>query len=341
VIHPYEVSETYLIMNLKIVLSLVLFVSCLSQVVAQDPQFTQFYAAPVYLNPAFAGSQKCPRIVMNYRNQWPSLPGTFVTYSASYDQHVDNLQGGLGLMVMSDKAGEGTINTTNVSGIYSFLLNVSRKFSIKTGFQATYVQKRLDWDKLTFGDMIDPRYGFVYSTQETRPNESRSYIDMAAGIVGYTSQFYGGFAVHHLTEPDEAFIVQNSSKLPMKMTAHAGALIPLVETRYTSSYISPNILYQQQADFNQLNLGVYVSQSPIVGGLWFRGNFAKDEFFTKESLIALIGLQQGIFKFGYSYDVTISKLGNATGGSHELSFGMQFECRPKKKRFRTISCPSF
>src|SRR5690606_27230107 len=72
---------------------------------AQDPQFTQFYANPLYLNPAFAGTARCPRVVMNYRNQWPALTGTFVTTSASYDQHVDGMMGGLGRLVTHDQAG--------------------------------------------------------------------------------------------------------------------------------------------------------------------------------------------------------------------------------------------
>ena len=54
---------------------------------AQDPEFTQFYANPLYLNPAFAGTARCPRVNLNYRNQWPGISGTYVTYSASYDQH--------------------------------------------------------------------------------------------------------------------------------------------------------------------------------------------------------------------------------------------------------------
>ena len=69
---------------------------------AQDPQFTQFYANPIYLNPAFAGTARCPRLIMNYRNEWPALSGTFVTYSVSYDQHIDGLQGGMGLVILQD-----------------------------------------------------------------------------------------------------------------------------------------------------------------------------------------------------------------------------------------------
>src|SRR5256885_16199202 len=95
---------------------------------AQDPEFTQFYANPLYLNPAFAGSARCPRLNLNYRNQWPALSGTFVTSSASFDQHFDGLSGGLGLLVLNDKAGEGTLTTTNISLMYSYQLNITREF---------------------------------------------------------------------------------------------------------------------------------------------------------------------------------------------------------------------
>lgn len=314
--------------NIFLVLALVL--PCLIQ--AQDPQFSQFYANPLYLNPAFAGAQRCPRLCLNYRNQWPALSGNFISYTASYDQHVDPI-GGLGLIVLNDKAGESTLTTTSVSGIYSYQLNVTREFSIRAGFQASYFQKKVDWDKLTFGDMIDPRYGFVYQTQEIRPNQNRSFMDFSAGLLAYSNRVFGGVAVNHLTEPQEYYIKEApGSTLPMKITVHAGAMIPLGGTRDNSVYISPNILYQKQRDFQQFNVGFYAAKPPLVGGLWYRG---------QDSFIALVGLQQGIFKFGYSYDVTVSKLYNASAGSHELSMGLLFPCHPKKKRFRTIKCPTF
>ncbi len=317
---------------------------------AQDPQFTQFYANPLYLNPAFAGSARCPRVGINYRNQWPSLYKAYITSSASYDQHFDAINGGIGFLVYTDKAGEGTLNTTHISGMYAYQLNLNRKLSMRFGLQAAYMQKKLDFTKLTFGDMIDARFGFVYDTQEQQPNDSKSFMDFSAGVLMYSSKFYGGFAANHLTQPDEAFIVVGSSPLPMKMTAHIGALLPLsggysgyrgVINKEEGTFISPNILYQQQGPFNQLNFGVYMLRAPVVGGLWYRGSFGKDPFLSSDSFIALIGLQKGLFKIGYSYDVTVSQLSNATGGSHEVSLGIQFECRPKKKRFRAISCPSF
>ena len=162
---------------------------------AQDPEFTQFYANPLYLNPAFAGSSRCPRMVMNYRNQWPGINKTYITYSASYDQHVDALAGGFGVIVMNDQAGDGTINTTNASVIYSYYLPVTNTFSVKAGVQAAFAQKSVDWSKLTFGDMIDNKFGFTQLTSETNPNRSVTNVDFSAGLLGYSSSFFiGGFS---------------------------------------------------------------------------------------------------------------------------------------------------
>ena len=69
----------------KIISFLFLVSFCGTIAIAQEPTFTQFYANPLYLNPAFAGSNKCPRVNLNYRNEWPNLSGNYVTYSASYD----------------------------------------------------------------------------------------------------------------------------------------------------------------------------------------------------------------------------------------------------------------
>ena len=128
---------------------------------SQDPQFTQFYANPIYLNPAFAGSHGCPRFAMNYRNEWPSLTGNYVTYSMSYDQYFKNISGGIGVIATHDQQGTGTIYTSSLGLVYSYHLTVNRKFSMLFGAKAAMTNKYLDWDKLTFGDMIDPRRGFI------------------------------------------------------------------------------------------------------------------------------------------------------------------------------------
>ncbi len=300
---------------------------------AQDAQFTQFYANPLYLNPAFAGSERCPRICLDFRDQWPAIPGNYVTYSASFDRYIDAISGGIGLLMEQDKAG-GVLTNTNLSAIYAYQLNVTRNFTINTGFQATYHQLSINESKLSFGDQIDPIYGFIYPTAEQLTRTSVAVPDFSVGMLGYGKNVFFGFAVDHLTQPDES-LVQGSSPLPIKYTVHAGAMIP-VNTGSSFSEdelnLSPNILFQQQGSFQQIDLGFYAIKGSVIGGFWYR---------TDDAIILLIGLDKGTVKFGYSYDITISKLTLATGGSHELSLIFQFQCRPKHHSYRVVNCPSF
>lgn len=301
----------------------------LKPAMAQDPEFTQFYANPLYLNPALTGSTICPRISLNYRNQWPGIAGTYITTSASFDRFVYKIKSGLGLLFTNDRAGQGTLNTTNISALYSYQWRPARDISVNVGFKATYGQKSLDWSKLTFGDQIDIHRGPVIPTNETPGLSKKSFVDFSAGVVVFTKRYFVGFAADHLTQPDEGLI--GYSQLPVKYTAHAGAVIPIGPKDEETS-ISPNILYQKQQDFQQINLGVYVNKGAFVGGLWYRNS---------DSFIVLVGFQHGIFKIGYSYDVTVSRLTNASAGSHELSLGLQFNCKKPKPKYRPGTCPSF
>ena len=152
------------------------------RVTAQDALFSQYYANPLYLNPAFAGTNVCPRLAFHFRDQWPSMPGTFMTYTASYDEHFDKLSGGIGVLLMGDRAGEGgIINTYTASLMYSFKLKVTKNFNLRFALQATYENRGLNWDKLVFGDMIDPKYGVIYQTAEIQPGQLTIHsFDMAA-----------------------------------------------------------------------------------------------------------------------------------------------------------------
>ncbi len=301
---------------------------------AQDPQFSQFYANPLYLNPAFAGSNGCPRFAANYRNQWPGLSGQFVTYSVSYDQYFKNISGGFGVIATHDQQGQGTINHTTLSLIYSYHLKVNRKFTMLFAGKATWNQKALDWDKLTFGDMIDPRRGFIYGTGDIPRGGNRGFFDASAGFVGFSKNFFFGFSAHHLNRPNESVIL-GDSKMPIRLTGHMGAEIPLgSKSKYTNTTsIMPNIIYQYQQGFMELNIGTYVKYGVFTAGAWLR---------NRDAFILSVGLNTGEFKVGYSYDVTVSRLNNATsGGSHEVSLGLNLNCKDKPVSFKTISCPSF
>ncbi|MCG8577398.1 MAG: type IX secretion system membrane protein PorP/SprF [Flavobacteriales bacterium] len=329
-------------MRKKVVLFLAGLCACLTSY-CQDPEFTQFYANPIYLNPAMAGSNICPRFRMNHRNQWANISGAYVTSSASWDRYYDALHGGVGVMITNDMAGKNTINWNSINLVYSYYLKVTRNFSILMGAQAGWNQKFLDWNKLAFGDQIDPRDGFVYATNDIPSGRllkdrwgTRGFFDVSAGIVAYSKKVYGGVALKHLNTPNQSLKLGRSD-LPIRLTTHIGFDIPVgTESKYvnTTSF-SPNIIYTYQDGFMQLNMGTYFKHGVFTAGFWWRTSRRSD------SVILTTGIQSGTMKIGYSYDITVSELTNVTGGSHELSLGVDMNCKIKKKNFRTISCPSF
>ena len=322
------------------------------ELMSQDLHFTQFYAAPLYLNPAMAGTAICPRLTANFRIQWPNVTGRYTTYAASYDQYFNALSGGVGVLFLGDRAGQNTIITNSLSLLYSFKADLSRKVTLRLGIQATLQQKSINLDNLTFGDMVDPKYGFVYSTAENISSYTKFVADFAAGVVIYSDNMYGGIAVHHFTQPKESFFDSGNKddRIPLKLTAHWGANFDIKKKlRSTQSFgdmaISPNLIFQYQNkisggyQYTTLNYGMYFSCYPIVAGLWFRQGFK-----NVDALMFLVGVEYKVLKVGYSYDVTLPSkkyLKPSTGGAHEVSVQYILPCPRSSRRLRNITCPKF
>ena len=308
---------------------------------AQDPQFSQFYANQILLNPAFTGSGDGARVALNYRRQWSSIPGAYKTFAAGFDYPLafGGTNHGLGLTLMSDQAGEGNLNKLDANITYAYDLEINKYSSIRFGLAGGIQQSSIDFYKLRFGDQIDPLEGFTRPTNEAGINQSRITPDVSAGALYFNKFVYVGATVNHLTQPKQRFFtgplgsVNGSTpdtKLPMKISAFGGVNIPIGKNKS----IAPAALFKTQGPFTQIDIGLYTNLDPLVIGLWYR---------NQDAVIALIGVRKGIFSFGYSYDYTISKLRNSvTGGSHEISLVLQFEQNKKhKKKHKSYPCPRF
>ncbi|MBQ7710679.1 MAG: PorP/SprF family type IX secretion system membrane protein [Bacteroidales bacterium] len=328
----------------RISLLCLMLVSVLS-VNAQDIGFSQFYANPLYLNPAFAGSKIAPRFSLSYRNQWPKLVSAFQTVSVSYDQYIPALHGGIGAIALADKQGDhGILNSGFFGAMYSFRFQVFRDIYINAGLQASLSNVSINWDynNLRFGDQIDPNQGFIYQTQAQEPDKSSKwYADFSAGLMAYGDIWYAGIAAAHLSRPSQG--LYSEDRLPIKYTFHAGALINVAkERRRTSSLglgtpvISPNFIYQYQGTLHYFNYGLYLDWMPFLVGVWYRNGVENSDAF-----IFMVGLQQDFFKVGYSYDVTVSKLANQTAGAHEVTLGFLLPVPEQRKKVKAIRCPSF
>lgn len=289
----------------------------------QDPVFSQYYHAPLQTNPAFTGTTELPRIGMHYRNQWPNLPNAYATYMVTADQFVPTLNSGFGITAMGDIAGDGIYKTLSLSGLYSYRLEFGDGIYAKLGLEGTYLQRSLDWNRLVFYDQLNPITG--PNDPAGNPNPSgevppedlvRRNVDFSAGLLLYSPAFYVGFSMNHLTTPDEGFLGINDNLyfgLPLRLSAMAGYQFSFDNNLPGESFISPNVLYSRQGRFTQLNVGFYGQLGMVFAGAWYRHSGA-----NPDAVIGLVGVQQGILKVGYSYDLNISGAAGL-GGAHEIA----------------------
>jgi type IX secretion system PorP/SprF family membrane protein len=317
---------------------------------AQDIQFSQFYAAPIFLNPAFAGSSEMTRFGVNYRNQWPGLDHSLNAYSAYFDHYFFNLNSGVGLIVNGMNETMAGLSTTEVGIAYSYRLQLGFNSFLRFGGQASFFSRDANLNQLVFGSQINSNTGAIgdFSGELFGPDSRHRYVDYHFGMLYSNKVGWLGISAHHLTQPNVSFVDDQISQWPMKLSAHGGVRLDLSNggsINYMNDSQNHRELvfafnYKYQDPFNQLDFGTQVSLQPIVLGIWYRGLPTMGNGLpNNESLIGLVGISLGNgLDIGYSYDFTLSQLGQAnTGGAHEVSMRLSFLTGDQKQSGRKAS----
>ena len=338
----------------KIFSTLLLVLSFVSIVSAQDPNFSQFFASPLTLNPALTGKfDGLFRVAGNYRNQWPTINNAFITKTVSADFHLltNNLpdidRWGFGVLAVSDQNGNGALTTNqfSLSTAYHKGLDENGYHQIGVGFQGSYTDKRLDITKLDFEDELTS-LGFTGTTSEIFPQSGLKvkYFDMNAGVLyngttnGYNN-FYLGASMYHINRPKETF-QGGQFYLNSRTTFHGGGRIPFGQ--YNAMHFSTN--YSFQANANNLMFGGayamnlnYDEENPtnVYLGAWARVNNVAD------ALIPYVGLEYGDFQFGASYDVNISSLKPASNLRGGVEISLIYIKKPVNRDLKKLNCPKF
>ncbi len=308
----------------------------------QDPTFSQFYANPLYLAPSFAGATEEYRLGLNYRNQWPAIPGVFHTYSISFDKAMPNFNSGFGILASYDVAGSGNLSTTNIGLLYSYDFNISDDWHIRPGVHFKFYYLGLDIYKLVFNSQLTAS-GTSPSVYPP-PFDNIADVDFATSALAYNDRIWAGFTLDHLLVPKTSFYGDDSN-VPIKFNLFGGLqLIRKTRLRVKlQETLSVALNFQKQAKFYQTDIGLYYFKSPLIFGLWYRGI----PFMTSQAgdaIIGLIGFKSDNLHIGYSYDFTISNLISSTAGAHEVSLVYEFSSfsmNSQKKRIRAIPCPEF
>jgi type IX secretion system PorP/SprF family membrane protein len=294
---------------------------------AQDAVFSQFYASPLQLNPAFAGVSIAPRVTINYRSQHTEYPSAYRTLAVSYEQPVNKSPSSFGFRVLTDSQLEGLYQNTTAALIYAYDIQLSRDAHVRIGLSGGLINSRLDFNSLTFGDIIDPIDGADGITEERLMAVSNSSVDLSSGVLFYARSLYGGFSIEHINRPDENLLRLDNNLYagrPQRWSLHGGTRFDLKEysTPKRPVYLIPNFLFTSQAKFRQANLGAYLGYGNVALGAWYRHAFENADGF-----IGAVTFRKDVVRIGVSYDAVISDLRGVPGGlgpTFELSFAIDF-----------------
>ncbi|MBO0929888.1 PorP/SprF family type IX secretion system membrane protein [Fibrella aquatilis] len=306
---------------------------------AQDPQFSQYYALPLYLNPAYAGYGNGIRANAIYRNQWRDL-GQYNTFAASADvpYACGRLKLGGGVLLMNDRQ-SSTVETLNGGITLVPAVLEGDQYSARLGVYLGAGQRSYRRDGLTFMDQLTTT-GTLNPTQDpfATASLSRAFFDVGVGgLIDFSftdsdeddkdASKYGdmdwiGISVSHINQPRiEMGAGVPTYRLPMHISLHAGSRLG-----FGAWSVTPLANFRMQGSLRQLDFGVYTGYYQFVLGLLYRGVPLSRQLVgqpTQDALVALVGIQSNGFSVGFSYDATISGLTGYTGNSFEFSLRLR------------------
>jgi len=299
---------------------LILFLSL--NLKAQDPHFSQHFSSPTYYNPAYTGLSLGLKVRMHARKMWMDLPGENYLTNFSMDIADRNIPGagGIGVLFNQTSEGLGYIKTTTTGILPAVRIPLSQSAIIQVGAMAGFVRKEVSFDgKLIYADQLDPRWGYIGPSNLSTPADNFVvYPDFSFGAI---FQFEGngvigtlGAAAHHLMEPNQSFF-NLDAPLPRKYVGHFDLIIDVDEydgyyNRRKSFKLNPGIIYQQQGDLSNFNLGLNLYMSHIYLGIWFRNDVL--EYSEYADFIFLAGINIGFsensrMKLMYTHDMAIAR----------------------------------
>jgi type IX secretion system PorP/SprF family membrane protein len=326
----------------------ILFIFSSINAAAQDPHFSQFFASPLTLNPAFAGKfDGAWRLAANHRDQWPSIPKAYVTTSASIDLPIFTSRVpegdvmGFGISALTDASANGILKQTYgaLSLSYHKALDEDGFNTIGAGFQGSFASMNLDRTKLLFEDQLTAN-GFTGATSDIFTTANvQNYFDVNAGILfsgssNGSNNYYIGASVYHINAPKVSYKDKNW-QLSNRVTVHGGGYFP-VSDRVT---INGSFIHQVQNKANETVFGAAAglnatgdtdNPTTVYVGSWMRLN---------DAVIPYIGLEFNGIRIGASYDVNVSSLKAATASRGGSEFSLIYIQKYKDKE--AVPCPRF
>ncbi len=336
-----------------LIVLLLLLISAKAGLFAQSIHFSQYYNAPMLLNPANTAlmPENDFRMGLNYRNQWATIPVPYSTFSAFADfKMFSNKQSGgknwlgLGGAFFNDVAGDGKLSLTRFEGFAAYHLGMGEYSMLSLGLSGGYVQRSVNYSDLTFDSQWD---GFSFNPSQGN-NEKLGIVKTSYNTIGAGLNFayfpndkvYMKFGVGaaNINQPVESFY-GGSNQVGIRPVANVDVLYKAGDTWI----MNPSAYFATQKGAYELVYGslfqVYLGgKSESYPMQFIMGAYNR----LNESVIGVVGFQWGSVQLMGSYDVTISSLAPYDSGNGAIEFSLIYQgVWDGEKGRRTYNCPRF
>lgn len=334
---------------------------------AQDPHFTQFYSAPLTLNPALTGTfDGRYRFSAIYRDQWRRvLDNPYQTFAGALDFRFpvewqstrSNDAAAVGLLFFTDKVDVVDFVTTEiaVSGAYHKSLSSQDNSFLTLGVQIGLAQRSVNYENLTFNDQFDGTQGYTFGTGETLPANNLAFADYAVGL-NYSYSVPRGIAIfvggslHHIFEPQTSFYFDKErddptqfgdAQLFRRYSAQLSARLPLGDRLQ----LLPRAILNAQGPHLEINAGSNLrmqlgefSPAAVHIGSWVRPVGQESGGFDLDALVLMTGFELNNVLLGFSYDITLNDLSATRQGQGAFEISIAYLGNYENE---TILCPKF
>jgi type IX secretion system PorP/SprF family membrane protein len=310
---------------------------------AQDATFSQFYANPLYLNPALTGNfNGFWRATGIYRNQWLgvakgtapfSTPSVGVDFSLLKEQLKDKGALGVGAVFLNDQLYGKVITYNKFLVNVAYTMKIAKKVQIGLGFQGGIQTQKLK-DNFNFADEVDPAtLEFSLNTSEVLNSQTQIRENINAGVFVSAElirgmRFYTGYSINNLSRQKESYLNTGpTNRVDFRHVSHGGFEFDLGQ----SAVLIPGWLFSLQSKTLQTNwgltAGIHVKKSTVPAdratlylGLWNRVN---RDYPQTVQLIPKVGFEWKGFRAGFAFDAPLGQLrkdSKAAGGGYPQAF---------------------
>lgn len=270
----------------------------------QDPQYSQNMFNQMGVNPGYAGAndQICATAIN--RQQWLGFDGAPQTTLLTVDAAISpfGVESGVGLNVVNDEIGFSS--NFYLQGVYAYRMDLWQG-ELGIGAGIGFINKTVDGS-------FEP----ISADDGTIPEKDNNIsLDLSMGLFFQGNNFYAGGAVSHINQPNFNL---NGTEVGVMRRHYFVAAGYNFQTPVALLELKPSVFLKSDGISSQINLNANVLYNKkIWGGFSYRLN---------DAVIAMVGIKlfNGI-KIGYSYDLSISKLGRYNQGTHEVMLGYCFD----------------